>query len=297
MAASGRPREERREKRGAVESWQGDDVVVIRSRQTPPRSPRRRRSPSSHAEDRREQARRIPSRLGGGQGIEDFESRGKGGGRVSSRDVWWDGGGGAAPTPASLEPAWQVNARRRQRVQRAILQAAAVRGVSAPSEDEMSDGDYHGSRRRRWSQPPPPPQDWSDDAAGPAPRRWGYESAQPRSRPPPSKGKGGGKGGKYDGGAKGGYQVSSTRVHVSNLPKDVTEGQVQQEFRKHGDVLGLQLLSGGRNSAPGRICAIVRFSSSADAEKSIAALHQKEVRPGDGPISLMLAKPNPRWDM
>jgi len=104
----------------------------------------------------------------------------------------------------------------------------------------------------------------------------------------------GGKGGKGGGFRSGGYQVSSTRVHVSNLPRDITEGNLEHLFGQHGHVLGLQLLGGGGR---GQMCAIIRFSSSDDAEASIEALHgQHEVRPGDGPLVVKLAKPNPRWD-
>lgn len=110
------------------------------------------------------------------------------------------------------------------------------------------------------------------------------------------KGKGGGKGGGVRGGGGGGYQVSSTRVHVSNLPRDITEGNLEHLFGQHGHVLGLQLLGGG-GGARGQMCAIIRYSSSDDAEASIEALHgQYEVRAGDGPIVVKLAKPNPRWD-
>lgn len=300
-----------------MESLRGGEVVVIKSRRTPPRSesPRVDRRASQglgRDEDHRDRARPFASRFGGpsprmdDDESEEFESMGKGAGRVSSSDA--RRGDGGAIAPASLEPAWQVHARRRQRVARAILQAAAARGVSDEFEDEMSEGEFNGNRHRRWSQPPPhrPPQEELDDGMNGQERRWSYtqqaEIPHFRSEMPPRsrKGKGGGKGGKYDGGARGGsgYQVSSTRVHVSNLPKDITEGKLQNVFSQHGDVLGLQMLGGGgRGGGPGHICAIIRFSSNADAEKSIVALHNNyEVKPGDGPISVKLAKPNPRWD-
>lgn len=86
-------------------------------------------------------------------------------------------------------------------------------------------------------------------------------------------------------------------MHVSNLPTDITEGNLEHLFGQHGNVLGLQLLTGSGRASAGQICAIIRYSSNADAEASIAALHNKhEVRPGDGPIVVKLAKPNPRWD-
>lgn len=227
-----------------MESWHGGEVVVIRS-------PSPRRSSPGMREDRGERRNRFGgSRLD--SRFDGFESGGKGKGKSKE---WGNGGA------ASLEPAWQVHARRRWRVRRAILDAAQARGV-AHDDGELSGG--NGDTGRWWSRPSPP-----------------------------SKGKGGGK-------SRGssGYQVSSTRVHVSNLPKDITEGNLEHLFGQHGDVLGLQLLTaGGRSSGPGQICAIVRFSSNEDAEASITALHNKhEVRPGDGPIIVKLAKPNPRWD-
>jgi len=230
-------------------------VVVIRSP-----SPRRfERSSPGMREDRGERRNRFGgSRLD--SRFDGFESGGKGKGKSKEQMSTW-GNGGAA----SLEPAWQVHARRRWRVRRAILDAAQARGV-AHDDGELSGG--NGDTSRWWSRPSPP-----------------------------SKGKGsGGKGSAR--GSTGGYQVSSTRVHVSNLPKDITEGNLEHLFGQHGDVLGLQLLTaGGRSSGPGQICAIVRFSSNEDAEASITALHNKhEVRPGDGPIIVKLAKPNPRWD-
>lgn len=251
-----------------MESWGGGDVVVIRS-PSPQRGARR----TSPDEDRRERVRPLASRVGGAPAsfrggsparrhIDDSE--GKGTGKSKERTSRADGGAFAGQ--ASLEPAWQVHARRRKRVARAILEAAAARGA-AHSDDEQSDEDSGAEAGR----------------AEPF-RQWSW--------PPSSKGKGRGKGPPQKGGS--GYQVSATRVHVSNLPKDVTEGNLEHLFKQHGNVLGLQLLTSG---ARGQICAIIRFSSNADAERSIAALHNKhEVRPGDGPILVKLAKPNPRWD-
>lgn len=104
---------------------------------------------------------------------------------------------------------------------------------------------------------------------------------------------GGGGGGGKGKGRGGGYQVSSTRVHVSNLPEKITEAELEKLFSRHGEVLGLQMLGARR----GQSCAIVRFSSSSDADASIVALHNRhELRDGSGPINVKLAKPNPRWD-
>lgn len=206
-----------------------------------------------------------PSRFGGVSRFDRYDGKGKTKGRGKSSErvdgnLAWSasGGGGSA---ASLEPAWQVHARRRRRVARAILAAAAARGVAAPPEVRE---DNAPTLRPR------PPED---------------------EGPPPAKGKG-------KSSSRGGYQVSSTRVHVSNLPRDITEGNLEHLFGQHGHVLGLQLLTAsGRSGGPGQICAIIRYPRSADAEAAIVALHNKhEVRPGDGPIVVKLAKPNPRWD-
>jgi len=117
----------------------------------------------------------------------------------------------------------------------------------------------------------------------------GYDDGDRWSGGSRSKGKSKGRGG-----GAGGYQVAASRVHVSNLPKDITEGNLEHLFGQHGKVLGLQLLAGAQR---GQTCAIVRYESHEDAEASIDALHAKyEVRAGDGPIVVKLAKPNPRWD-
>mmetsp|Transcript_25527 Transcript_25527/g.71882 ORF Transcript_25527/g.71882 Transcript_25527/m.71882 type:complete len:361 (+) Transcript_25527:131-1213(+) len=117
----------------------------------------------------------------------------------------------------------------------------------------------------------------------------GYDDGDRWSGGSRSKGKSRGRGG-----GAGGYQVAASRVHVSNLPKDITEGNLEHLFGQHGKVLGLQLLAGAQR---GQTCAIVRYESHEDAEASIDALHAKyEVRAGDGPIVVKLAKPNPRWD-
>lgn len=207
----------------------------------------------------------MASRFGGvarfdGGHSDSFDGKGKGKGRFpAGGDQRWGSGGAGA---ASLEPAWQVHDRRRRRVARAILEAAAARGVPH-DDDEGEMSEDNGETKRWWSRPPPP-----------------------------SKGKGGGKDG-WQG--RGGYQVSSTRVHVSNLPRDINEGNLEHLFSQHGAVLGLQLLANhGRNIG---LCGIVRFSSNQDAQASIDALHNRhEVRSGDGPIVVKLAKPNKRWD-
>lgn len=254
-----------------LDSWRGGEVVVIRSPSPRPEHP----SPGAmHDEDRSFDRVRIqPSRFGGMSRLDRFDGKGKGKKgkgppeRFSSSDFHW-GSGGGSPV-ASLEPAWQVHARRRRRVARAILAAAAARGVAPPHDDD-------------------------DDPEVPMLRPADEEEEEGFGKEGFGKGKGS-KGG-FRGG--GGYQVSATRVHVSNLPKDITEGNLEHLFGQHGNVLGLQLLTaGGRGAGPGQICAIIRYNNNADAETAIRALHNKhEVRPGDGPIVVKLAKPNPRWD-
>lgn len=151
------------------------------------------------------------------------------------------------------------------------------------------------SRGKDWFDGPQADFRWTGSGGG----RGGYNGhAEPDRWWQGGRGKGAGKGekGGYRAGGSG-FQVSSTRVHVSNLPPDSSEGSVTDLFAKHGHVLGLQLLAGARGGPNGRACAIVRFQSNAGAVASIAALHNKyEAHPGDGPLIVKLAKPNPRWD-
>lgn len=82
-------------------------------------------------------------------------------------------------------------------------------------------------------------------------------------------------------------------MHVSGLPKDATEGELQELFGRHGQVLGLQLLGGARG---GQICAIIRYAQDSAAEAAVDSMNGQNGAGSDGPLVVKLAKPNPRWD-
>jgi len=113
---------------------------------------------------------------------------------------------------------------------------------------------------------------------------WGW---QPR--------KGKGKGGKKRLASGGGGEVSMTRVHVANLPRNITEEALTRLFQQHGQVLGTQILTA--RSSTGQACAIVRYAASSAAEAAISTLNGKhEMRAGAGTLVVKYARPNPRWE-
>lgn len=108
---------------------------------------------------------------------------------------------------------------------------------------------------------------------------------------------GGGKGGKdgREAGKGGGGAPITSRIHVSNLPRSVTEEQIWTMFQKYGEVLGVKILS--PSSSNKTMSAIVRFGDTHAAKASISALHGRhELSPGGGAIEVKPAWPNRKWE-
>lgn len=87
-------------------------------------------------------------------------------------------------------------------------------------------------------------------------------------------------------GSGGNRTVTNTRVYISGLPDNITESTLVRRFSQYGEVLGVKIVYA--RPGAGRTSGIIRFSSAAAADASIAALEDKH--------DIRHAKPNPRWD-
>eukprot|EP00419_Tripos_fusus_P086951 CAMPEP_0172862680 /NCGR_PEP_ID=MMETSP1075-20121228/74981_1 /TAXON_ID=2916 /ORGANISM="Ceratium fusus, Strain PA161109" /LENGTH=234 /DNA_ID=CAMNT_0013711085 /DNA_START=36 /DNA_END=740 /DNA_ORIENTATION=+ len=87
-------------------------------------------------------------------------------------------------------------------------------------------------------------------------------------------------------GGGGNRNTGNTRVYISGLPDSITESTLVRRFSQYGEVLGVKIVYA--RPGAGRTSGIVRFSSAAAADASIAALEDKH--------DIRHAKPNPRWD-
>merc|ERR1712129_117867 len=68
--------------------------------------------------------------------------------------------------------------------------------------------------------------------------------------------------------------INYTNVYIKNFPDSWDEAQVNEEFGQFGQITSMTL----RSDARGRKYAFVNFETTEEAQKTVEAMHLKEMR-------------------
>ncbi|XP_043796912.1 sex-lethal homolog isoform X2 [Apis laboriosa] len=86
-----------------------------------------------------------------------------------------------------------------------------------------------------------------------------------------------------------GEEIKETNLYVTNLPRNITESQIDDIFSKYGNIVQKNILKDKLTGLP-RGVAFVRFDKREEAQEAIARLHGTIPEGGSEPLSVKIAE-------
>ncbi|XP_050454531.1 sex-lethal homolog isoform X2 [Cataglyphis hispanica] len=86
-----------------------------------------------------------------------------------------------------------------------------------------------------------------------------------------------------------GEEIKETNLYVTNLPRNITESQIDEIFSKFGNIVQKNILKDKLTGLP-RGVAFVRFDKREEAQEAIAQLHGTIPDGGSEPLSVKIAE-------
>ncbi|KAG5318901.1 SXL protein, partial [Pseudoatta argentina] len=86
-----------------------------------------------------------------------------------------------------------------------------------------------------------------------------------------------------------GEEIKETNLYVTNLPRNITESQIDELFSKYGNIVQKNILRDKLTGLP-RGVAFVRFDKREEAQEAIARLHGTIPEGGSEPLSVKIAE-------
>ncbi|XP_019885883.1 sex-lethal homolog isoform X3 [Ooceraea biroi] len=86
-----------------------------------------------------------------------------------------------------------------------------------------------------------------------------------------------------------GEEIKETNLYVTNLPRNITESQIDEIFSKYGNIVQKNILKDKLTGLP-RGVAFVRFDKREEAQEAIAQLHGTIPEGGSEPLSVKIAE-------
>ncbi|XP_012144867.1 sex-lethal homolog isoform X6 [Megachile rotundata] len=86
-----------------------------------------------------------------------------------------------------------------------------------------------------------------------------------------------------------GEEIKETNLYVTNLPRNITESQIDDIFSKYGNIVQKNILKDKITGLP-RGVAFVRFDKREEAQEAIARLHGTIPEGGSEPLSVKIAE-------
>ncbi|XP_039302687.1 sex-lethal homolog isoform X3 [Solenopsis invicta] len=86
-----------------------------------------------------------------------------------------------------------------------------------------------------------------------------------------------------------GEEIKETNLYVTNLPRNITESQIDELFSKFGNIVQKNILRDKLTGLP-RGVAFVRFDKREEAQEAIAQLHGTIPEGGSEPLSVKIAE-------
>ncbi|XP_014474255.1 PREDICTED: sex-lethal homolog isoform X2 [Dinoponera quadriceps] len=86
-----------------------------------------------------------------------------------------------------------------------------------------------------------------------------------------------------------GEEIKETNLYVTNLPRNITESQIDEIFSKYGNIVQKNILKDKLTGLP-RGVAFVRFDKREEAQEAIARLHGTIPEGGSEPLSVKIAE-------
>ncbi|XP_031828682.1 sex-lethal homolog isoform X4 [Nomia melanderi] len=86
-----------------------------------------------------------------------------------------------------------------------------------------------------------------------------------------------------------GEEIKETNLYVTNLPRNITESQIDDIFSKYGNIVQKNILKDKLTGLP-RGVAFVRFDKREEAQEAIARLHGTIPDGGSEPLSVKIAE-------
>ncbi|XP_066584018.1 sex-lethal homolog isoform X2 [Prorops nasuta] len=86
-----------------------------------------------------------------------------------------------------------------------------------------------------------------------------------------------------------GEEIKETNLYVTNLPRNITETQIDDIFSKYGNIVQKNILKDKLTGLP-RGVAFVRFDKREEAQEAIARLHGTIPEGGSEPLSVKIAE-------
>ncbi|XP_012288421.1 sex-lethal homolog isoform X3 [Orussus abietinus] len=86
-----------------------------------------------------------------------------------------------------------------------------------------------------------------------------------------------------------GEEIKETNLYVTNLPRNITESQIDDIFSKYGNIVQKNILKDKLTGLP-RGVAFVRFDKREEAQEAIARLHGTVPEGGSEPLSVKIAE-------
>ncbi|XP_029678888.1 sex-lethal homolog isoform X4 [Formica exsecta] len=86
-----------------------------------------------------------------------------------------------------------------------------------------------------------------------------------------------------------GEEIKETNLYVTNLPRNITESQIDEIFSKFGNIVQKNILKDKLTGLP-RGVAFVRFDKREEAQEAIAQLHGTIPEGGSEPLSVKIAE-------